>query len=336
MEKRLKKWTLSLLAILLLMTMTLTGCGSKEEIVMTIDEEEIGISEAVFYTRLNQQQWEQVYVDAFGENFWTQSLGEEKGTFGDELKRQVMETICQIHLMNARAEEYGIELTREEKADVEVRVQEFMENHSQEVKEAAGAGEKLVKRLLTERVLADKVAAAMVADYVPQVTTEEAALKKMTYCQFSTLGTYDAAGNHTAVTAEEAAQIAADAEAFAARTEELGNIVAAADEIGHTCIDVYFNDTTNGGAHEMVAEKLRTLELGQSAGPIKTEEGYYVIQYISDYDEEATGENMEKLAQVKVEEYGGEIYEQWRSQAKIVINWEIWDTVTVDRVLFAR
>lgn len=335
MKKQQKKRVFfCLLAAVILVTACLTGCGSKEETVATLNDEKIGLSEAVFYTRLNQQQWEQVYAETFGEEFWTQSLGEGNGTFADELKRQVMETICQIHLMNAYARTYEIQLTKEEKADVKARVQDFMESHSKEVKEAAGADEKLVEKLLTQRVLADKVAEAIIADYEPEVTQEEAALKKMTYCLFSTMGTYDTEGNHTAVTEEEAKEIAAEAEAFAQRTAELGDILAASAEIGHTSIDVYFNDTTNGGAHQVVADLLRTLEVGQTAGPIKTEEGYYVIQYVSEYDEEATLENMDKLALVKKEEKCREVYDQWLSQAEFTIHQEVWDTVQVDQVLF--
>lgn len=332
MRKCLEK----LLALLLLTMLFLTGCGEKEPVVATVGEEEIGISEAVFYTRLNQQQWELAYTEAFGREFWTQSLGSEVGTFADELKRQVMETMIKIHVLNAHAEEYEIKLTKEEKNDVESRVQDFMESHSEEVKEAAGAGEELVQELLTERVLADKVTEAMVAGYVPQVSKEEATLGKMVYCLFSTLGTYDAEGNHTPVSPEEADQIAAEAADFAGRAQELRELEAAASTISHTVIDVYFNETTNGGAHEKVAEVLHTMEVGQVSDPIETEEGYYVIQYISDYDEEATNANKEKLAQAKIQERFEEMYGQWRSQTEIVIDRELWDTVQVDQVLFVK
>jgi len=334
MRKALRNGWISWILLLVFIVAGMTGCGKKEAAVVTIDGEEVGISEAVFYTRLNQQQWEQAYVETLGREFWTQSLGAEMGTFADELKRQVMETVCRIEILNAHAQDYDIELTKEEKEDVKKRVVSFLESHSEAVLEAAGATEELVEELLTRTVVADKVSAAMTADYVPQVSEEEAALGKMTYCLFSTLGTYDAAGNNTPVTAEEAAQIKTDAEAFAARTAELKDIEAAAEMSSKTCIDVYFNDGTNGGAHELVAEVLRTLNVGESAGPIKTEEGYYIIQYVRAVDEEATRENMDRLAQAKTEARFQELYQQWRDQAEIEINGEIWDTLKVDQVLF--
>ncbi|MCI8418093.1 MAG: hypothetical protein HFI33_11480 [Lachnospiraceae bacterium] len=322
-------WLLGLLLIALL-----TGCGGQEEAVAVLNGENISLSEAVFYTRLNQQQWEQAYAETFGMDFWTQTLHAETGTFAQELKRQVMDTICQIHLMNAHAEEYGVSLSKEEEKEIAGRVQDFMDTHSKEVREAAGADKKLVKELLRQRMLADKVAEAMVADYEPQVSHEEAALGKMTYCLFSTLGTYDTEGNHQGVTTEERKVIEEEANSFAQRCGELGDINAAAQEAGRTCIDVFFNDNTDGGVHEKVAALVRTLEQGQCAGPVSTEEGYYVVQYISALDEEATARNQEALIQQKKALRCQEMYEAWLEEADFTIVQEVWDTIQVTEIQF--
>lgn len=334
--KRMKQKAAALLAVLMLFTAILTGCGEKEAVAARIDKEEIGISEVVFYTRLNQQQWEMTYAESFGREFWSQSLGEEIGTFADELKRQVMETVIQIHMLNAHAGEYKIKLTKEEEEQVEARVRDFMESHSAAVKDAAGASEELVKTLLTQRVVADKVTEAVVSGYDPSVTREEAALGRMIYCLFSTLGTYDTQGNHTAVTEAGREQIKSEAEDFAVRAQELRDLEAAADMDKRTYIDVYFNETTNGGAHEKVAEVLHTMSVGQVSDPIETEEGYYVIQYISEYDEEATSANMDKLAQYKTQQYFEDMYDRWCAQTEIVIDWTVLDTIQVDSVMFVE
>ena len=330
----MKQKTAIRLAVILLMGVILVGCGDREPATATVGKEKIGVSETIFYTRLNQQQWEMAYAESFGPDFWSRSLGEEIGTFADELKRQVMETVIQIHVLNAHADEYKIKLTKEEEAQVEARVAEFMESHSESVKEAAGATEELVEILLRQRVIADKVTEAMVADYVPTVTKEEASLGRMIYCLFSTLGTYDAQGNHTTVSEEEKGQIKEEAQAFAARAQELRDLEAAADMDKRTYIDVYFNETTNGGAHEKVAEILRTMEVGQVSEPIETEDGYYVIQYVSEYDEEATNANMENLAQVKTQQYFEDLYDRWCEQTEITVDWTVLDTIPIDKVLF--
>lgn len=335
-RKKIRGARARLAALLLgfLLTALLTGCGETEESVAVLNGEEIPLSEAVFYTRLNQQQWEQAYGETFGMDFWTQDLNAETGTFADELKRQVMDTICQIHLMNAHAKEYGVSLSREEEKEIDKRVQDFMDSHSKEVREAAGADKKRVKELLRQRMLADKVAQAMVADYEPQVTEEEAALGKMTYCLFSTLGTYDTEGNHQGVTTEERKAIEAEANSFAQRCGELGDINGAAQEAGRTLIDVYFNDKTDGGVHEKVADLVRTLEEGQCAGPVSTEEGYYVVQYISVQDETATAQNREALMEQKKAQRCQEMYEAWLKEADFTIDQELWDTVQVTEVRF--
>ncbi len=334
-QKKKRNWTAPLLAVILALLLS-GGCAGHtgEKTVAVLDGEEISLSEAVFYTRMNQLQWERSYVEELGTKFWTEPVSQGGPTFGEELKSQVMDTICQIHLMNAHMEEYQVSLTAEETEEIAQRVDHFMETYGRDVLKEAGADRKLVEKLLTQRFLADKVAEAAVADYEAQVSQEEAALSRMTYCLFSTMGTYDTEGGHREATPEEIIEIREEAEAFARRTKELQSITAAAEEFSHTCVDVFFNDYTNGGAHEAVAERMRKLSPGETDGPIETEEGYYVIQYITPLDEEATAENREMLLLMKKEERCREIYEGWKAEADFVIDQEVWDTVQVDRVLF--
>ncbi len=327
-----------LLILLFLSALLLTGCGSNmgKKTIATLDEEKITFSEALFYTRMNQLQWEREYVTELGSDFWSEPIGEGEQTYGEELKTQVMDTICQIHLMNAHAEEYQVALTEEDEAGIEERVQNYLDTYGENVQKEAGADKKLVQRLLTEKLLSDKVAEAMVADYTPEINEEETALSKMTYCLFSTLGTYDLEGGSHEVTEEEAEEIWQEAWDFAGRAKELGDLKAAAKEVNHTCVDVYFNEYTDGGAHEKVAERARLLEPGRIDGPIETEEGYYVIQYVTFLDEEATEQNREMLRQQGKEEKCREIYEGWKNQAEFVIDQELWDQIQVDEVLFEK
>ena len=101
------------------------------------------------------------------------------------------------------------------------------------------------------------------------------------------------------------AEIRKQSEEFAARAQELGDIAAAGEEASRTVIDAYFNDSTNGGTHPDVADAVRGMETGQVSGPIETEDGWYVVQRVSDYDESATEDNLEAMkAQAKMKHKG--------------------------------
>jgi len=326
--------TLVLAAALVL---CLGGCGKTEEQektpVATLGEDSIDLEEAVFYTRMLQEQWEESYYEYAGSGMWQEEFDEEGRTFAQVLKQDVMDTLTGIHLLCSHAEEYDTALTQEEKAVVAERAASFMKSNTPAVLEAAGATEELVEELLLENQLAAKAAAAIQESYTPEINEEEAAVGKMTYCLFSTMGTYDAEGNHTAATEEELAEIRREAGEFAVRAKELRDIAEAGEEFSHTVIDVYYNDNTDGGAHPLVAETARGLELLGVSDVLETEDGYYIVQRVSDYDEEASREYKESLILQAKEEYQNTLMETWKEETPLVIDEALWDTVRIEEML---
>ena len=312
------------------------GAGQEERTpVAYLGGNPLYLDEAVFYTRMLQEQWEYAYYESFGEEMWQQEATEDGQTFADALKSDVLELLTEIELLCSHAEEYGAELTEGEKAEIAGRAGNFMASNTPEVLEAAGATAESVKLYLTRNELAARTAQQIKDTYEPVIDEEAAKVGKLTYCLFSSMGTYDEEGNHTPFTEEELSRIRQDAEDFAVRAQELGDISAAGEEISHTLIDVYFNDSTNGGAHEKVAEAARALPVGQVSEVIETEDGWYVVQHISDYDESATQENLEAMEEQAREEYLLELEAQWEQEGPLEVDTEVWDTVVVDKMLTA-
>ena len=107
----------------------------------------------------------------------------------------------------------------------------------------------------------------------------------------------------------------------------------AGEEAAHTSIDAYFNDHTDGGVHPDVADAVRAMEAGQVSDPIETEDGWYVVQRVSDYDEDATADNLEAMTLQAKEDYLLELEAQWQEETPLVIEEEVWDAVRVDEML---
>ncbi len=327
-----------LVLALCLLAAVLAGCGGREKAaeqteVARLGEEKIYLEEAVFYTRMLQEQWEEAYGPYYGEKMWQEKFEGGEETFSQVLKSDVMETLTRIHLLAAHAGEYGVELTGEEKENVARRAAAFMESNTPEVLKAAGATKESVEHFLLRNELAAKVAFTLQESYDPGLNPEEARVGRLTYCLFSTMGTYDSEGNHQPFTEEELERVREDAEDFARRAGELGDISAAGEEISHTVIDVYFNEKTDGGAHELVAQAARELPLGGVSGLIETEDGYYVVQRVSEYEEAASLEYLEELRQSARERYGEELLKEWEEETPLEIEEEIWDGVQVDEPL---
>ena len=333
--KRRNVWAAAVLICLL--AGAVCGCSREQAApVARLGTETIDLSEAVFYTRMLQEQWELTYYQIYGEDMWQRKPEFGEGTadtLGEALKETVMDTLTEIHLLCMHAQEYGAELTKEEQQALGKRAEAFMQDNTPAVLEAAGATKETVKQFLQYNEQAARTAAALQAAYEPEIEEREARVGKLTYCLFATTGIFDAEGNQTPFTEEELIQIQKDADQFARRAGELGDITAAGEEIAHTVIDVYFNDTTDGGAHELVAEAARGLETGGVSGVIETQEGYYIVQRVSDYDEKASQERMEELKYLARENYLAEMIETWKKETPLEILHEVWDEVRVDEVM---
>lgn len=330
----------SLWAVSLAVLMLLAGCAQKDGAweeertpVAALGDETIYLDEALFYTRMLQEQWELAYYESLGSGMWQQESEEGGKTLEQLLKEDVMSMLTEIHLLGAHAKEYGIALTEEEKQEITVRAAGFMESNTPAVLEAAGATEESVELYLTHNELAAKTAEKIKSSCEPVIDEEEAAVGKLTYCLFSTTGTYDADGNYTSFTEEEREAIRVQAEAFAARARELEDITAAGEEVSRTVIDVYFSEQSSGGAHEQVADEARGLEEGGVSGLIETEDGYYIVQKISDYDESATRENMESLEEQAREDYLLELEAAWEAETPLTVDEEVWGAIVIDGVI---
>ena len=247
MRKNLKK--LGILVVLA--AVTVIGCGKREASVpraleqetgtalATLGDEPIYLEEALFYTRMLQEQWEYAYYESFGETLWQQEADDSGQTLAELLKSSVLDTLTELHLLCAHASEYGVTLTDEEQEQIAFRAQNFMENNTEAVLKAAGADRESVERYLTRNELAGKVAEAIRAEYEPEISEEEARVGRLTYALFSNTGLYDLEGNYTPFTEEELQGIQKDAENFAALAAELGDISAAANSSpirSSTCI----------------------------------------------------------------------------------------------------
>ena len=301
--------------------------------VACLGEKPIYLEEALFYTRMLQEQWEQAYYENFGSDMWEQEASEDGRTLEEMLKADVMSLLTELHLLENHAEEYGVQLTEEEQAVIADRAQNFMESNTQAVLEAAGATRESVECYLSRNELAGKTAEQIQNAYEPQLKEEDARVGKLTYCLFSTRGTYDLEGNHTPFTDEEILQIEQEAQQFAARAQELGDISAAGEEASHTAIDAYFNDSTDGGVHPDVADAVRAMETGKVSDAIRTDDGWYVVQRVSDFDESATEDNLEAMIQQAKEEYLLELEAEWEKETPLVIEEEVWNGVRVDEIL---
>ena len=326
-------------AVVLAVCMALGGCGGEkaeeEPAAFTINGEEISLREWNFYVRMNQMQWEKDGLELYGDGMWSRVSEEETGTtMADRLKEEVLETICQTHVACQHAEEYGVSLDEGRKQEIEERTEAFMGGYHEALLDYAGADPEFVREKLSERECYLLVAEAAVADYEPDIPEEDVHREGICYVLISTTGLRDAQGNLTPYTEEEVEERTLLAQTVCETAKESGNLKEAAEEAGLTPIEASMGRTNEGDGHEpRMLDAARLLAVGEISDPVWTEEGWFVVQHTSDYDQVGTDYWREHLTELAREEEYKRILDGWMEEADIEIHQEVMDQVEVKIVL---
>ena len=198
----------------------------------------------------------------------------------------------------------------------------------------AGADPEFVREKLSERECSLLVAEAAVADYEPDIPEEDVHREGICYVLISTTGLRDAQGNLTPYTEEEVEERTLLAQTVCETAKESGNLKEAAEEAGLTPIEASMGRTNEGDGHEpRMLDAARLLAVGEISDPVWTEEGWFVVQHTSDYDQVGTDYWREHLTELAREEEYKRILDGWMEEADIEIHQEVMDQVEVKIVL---
>lgn len=327
------------IAAVLLFCLLLGGCGQtqepqKERAALAVNGEEVSLREWNFYIRMNQMQWERDYLELYGDDMWSMEVDEEGTTLADNLESEVLDTIVRVHLIDQHAEEYGAVLDGEAKQEIRERAENFMGAYHEALLRFAEADVDFVYEKICEQELSVLTMEASVADYNPEPEEEDYHREGICYVLISTTGTRDAEGNLTPFPEEEVERRTALAEELSIRAGQSGNLKAEAEAEGFTAIESSVGKDNEGDGHEpRMLDAARALAVGEVSEPIWTEEGYFLVQHTSDYDEEGTKYWKQYLIDAAREKRCEEIYEEWKAAADITVYQEAIDTVNVKHVL---
>lgn len=315
------------------------GCRSTAEekedpTVLRINQEEIGLREWNFYVRMNQMQWEKAYLDSYGDEMWSREVSDDGTTLADSLKEEVLDTVCQIHLTNQHAGEYGADLDEEKLKEIRKRAKDFMSAYNEKLLEFAGADEEFVYERLCEKELSLRTAEASVENYVPEFPESAYHREGICYVLISTTGLRDTEGNLTPFTDEEVEERTKLAYRLSEEAKKSGDLKACAEAKGLTPIESSMGkDNTGDGKEPRMLDAARALAVGEISEPVETEEGFFLVQHTSDYDEEGTEWWKQYLTDQARQERAGEIYQEWKDSAEIETDQENMNRVNVKIVL---
>lgn len=314
-----------------------SGCGEKKldgaKTVATVDGEEISLGLVSILVRQQQVQMDAMYRSFMGTgaNIWNQAVSEDgELTYGEQLVEESLKSVETMYLSRAKAADYGVEFTEEDKKAAEEAAAEFMKANSEETLAELAATEEQVKTYLELQTYGQRVKEALYEEAPVEVTDEEAQQSSFSYVSISK--------NDTSLTEEELAKIDENAQKILDSLKE--DTAADLDELAKAVDETYAglsgNFTAKDGEDvtyaypDEVIEALRTLKDGE-VYPEVLEAGntLYVLRLDETLDKEATENKKASMESQQQMEYYTETTAKWLEEAKIEVQEDVLKTLTV-------
>ncbi len=311
-----KNKVIALLSMIVVLALTLCGCAQSSldgsETIATMDETNIPLGEFNLMLRYQQAQMETYYGGLFGgeSNIYQQDMSGTGVIYGETAKETLIEEFKKLYILEAEAPNYQVALTEDEKAAIKEAATKFLSTNTDKAKKAVTADQATVEHVLTLMTLENKMYTALTADVDTEVSDEEAAQKRISYLFESTSGTeYDEAGNVIELTDEEKAEKKAALQEILDAAKESGDLSAAAEAKERTASSITYGEGSTAIAEE-VQTAANALADGEFAELIETSTGYYAVQMVSTFDQEATDNQKGTIVQRRKDDIYTEKYQK--------------------------
>lgn len=304
-----------------------TGCGSMKdnEVVATVDGDDIHAGLANFYARMTQAQYETWYAGYMGDNMWS-SEAEEGKSYEESVKSQIMEDLQNMFLLEDHMKDYEIVISEQEEASIKEAAGVFDEANGLEEKGKVSGTIDNVERLLTLMTIRQRVGDAIRETADTEVSDEEATQKAMKYVTFSFNKT-DEEGNSTSLTDEEKEELKKEAEEFAKGAKDEDDFAAYASEKNYEAKDATFDAEETISIPAELAEAADKLKEGEVTDVVENANGLYVAKVTSLFDKDATEKEKENIISQRKQDKYEEVIEGWRKDAEISVVERVWKKV---------
>ena len=319
----------------------LAGCGGDKldgsAIAATVNGEEVSVGLLSLRSHYDEAMYNTYYSPYFGADSYFDDIAveadEEAGTpaktYGDQAVDQMLEAVEQDVIIAQHAEEYGVALTEEDKAEMEAIADAYLASNDKSVINAVGARKEDVVRSLELEKIRALMMTAMTEDVDTNIPDSEANQASITYVMVAIAqeGDTDDDGNEIDVTEANTKTMEEMNEVLQKILDSEDPATADMDALAKEVNEEFSAYEANFGPEaevnyldETLVEKAKTLSDGEVLEEVFTneaEEYYYIVRMDSTYDEEATNEHRESLIKERLGARYNEIKDGWVEEAEI-------------------
>ncbi|MBO5198611.1 MAG: peptidyl-prolyl cis-trans isomerase [Lachnospiraceae bacterium] len=292
--------------------------------VAVLGDIEISYRELMIYLQSTKQEYEQQY----GSEVWGYALDADGTTIWDFVREMTLEQLIYLKIVCAQAEPLNVSLTEDEVMDINDYTEEYMDYFTEDEIEYFGITEELIRGIYTENLLAEKIYETITLRADTEVADEDARQVKV-YQIFVQTDGFDAEGNQLKLTDDELAEKKQKASDLLAGAKEAEDFKAYAQ--ANTEDTAQLEETFGrGDRDDVIVNAAFALQKGEMSGIIEAEDGYYILYCVEETDEAATAERKEEIIAERQKALFEEYYDEWSAEYEIVMNDEVWKTVTRD------
>ena len=309
MAKGIRK-KLAVLLAAVVMAGSFSGCGLMEntEIVFTtglsgeqlfkIGKSVCTLPEAMIYVMDYQRQYEGVY----GVEMWEHDFGGI--TFENYVKDTIVDQLASMKAITLLAGDYEVSLSSDEEEKVSQAAEDYYGALTEEQIEYMDLELKDVESLYRDHALSGKVYEEITKDVNTEVSDDEARIITVQQIRLDSAET---------------------AQSVKEQLDEGRDFAAVASSYS---LDSQVTYTFGRGEHDAAYEEAAfALENDQVSDVIETENGYYILKCVNNFDQEATEDNKVTMVEKRRDELFESVYEKLVADTPSQFNSRLWEKV---------
>ena len=324
------------IGIMLVVIIALNACNSKEkeeiqeyvfaeDTVFSVNGIEVSVGEWNLYALPLLDETGNLY----GKNIWKYSMDSEGELFGEALQNYVRDKISNVKIVAAKASEFGISLSDDEKIEISAAAEKYLEKLTDDEKKEYSITQEIVERVYSDNFIANEVYEYLTLNV--DTTTDEYEVRHMSLSYIMQPKTYEDREGTTV--------FYSDAEIENMRAE-LESIRAAASVSTEISLKDFENDrivvtniiTDYKGLTERLPEDMAGvvfwLRQDEISRVLESDEALFLFECVDVSDENTTNAARIKVIEQREQQVFEEAYSEWKNTAEVVNNIPVWNSIS--------
>lgn len=293
--------------------------------MLRIGETQVDYREGLVYLHAVQEEYEQYY----GNDIWQYAVDMGGNTIGGQIREQILEQMIYIKIVCEQADALGIVLSEEELHDVESKTARYMEKIKDTELVLRGVNEDIVRRIYTDNVLARKTFEYVTLNVDTDISNEEAGQHRFNSIAIRNYK-IGSSGERVEYSEKETKELRERMQELLVQAHQTEDFYKLANSMTEDAPMLDFAAGKGDFPESFSAEQeeaLLSLKSGELSEVMETTDYYYIFYCVTDFDMDATHEKKEKIIAERQKEEFKKRYAEWRAQAVIEVNEEVWNSV---------